>query len=116
MFESFGVCRQTARQLDKISVEIPENSKYDDQSESTNQGINSNGDTYMYQNKLNDRRFPSSNLKPRVPWRIRVSQIPFEQYKMELDKEVSDAQRFRRYQLHRRFQYATFQTLDGEVF
>ncbi len=116
MFESFGVCRQTARQLDKISVEIPENYEHDHQSESTNQGVNSNGDTYMYQNKLNDRRFPSSNLKPRVPWRVRVSEIPFQQYKMELDEEIRYAQRFRRYQLHRRFQFATFQTLDGEVF
>jgi hypothetical protein len=116
MFESFGVCRQTARQLDKISVKIPENYEHDHQFESTNQGVNSNGDTYIYTKNLNDRRFPSSNLKRRVPWRIRVSEIPFQQYKMELDEEVRYAQRFRRFQLQRRFQFATFQTLDGEVF
>jgi hypothetical protein len=116
MFESFGVCRQTARQLDKISVKIPENYEHDHQFESTNQGVNSNGDTYIYEKNLNDRRFPSSNLKRRVPWRVRVSEIPFQQYKMELDEEIRYAQRFRRFQLHRRFQFATFQTLDGEVF
>jgi hypothetical protein len=116
MFESFGVCRQTARQLDKISVKIPENYEHDHQFESTNQGVNSNGDTYIYEKNLNDRRFPFSKLKRRVPWRIRVSEIPFQQYKTELDEEVRYAQRFRRFQLHRRFQFATFQTLDGEVF
>jgi hypothetical protein len=116
MFESFGVCRQTARQLDKISVKIPENYEHDHQFESTNQGVNSNGDTYIYEKNLNDRRFPSLNLKRRVPWRVRVSEIPFQQYKMELDEEIRYAQRFRRFQLHRRFQFATFQTLDGEVF
>jgi hypothetical protein len=116
MFESFGVCRQTARELDKIRVKIPENSEHDDQFESTNQGVNSNGDAYIYQKNLNDRRFLSSKLKRRVPWRIRVNEIPFQQYKIELDEEVRAAQRFRRFQLQKRFQFATFQTLDGEVF
>jgi hypothetical protein len=116
MFESFGVCRQTARELDKIRVKIPENSEYDDQFESTNQGVNSNGDAYIYQKNLNDRRFLSLKLKRRVPWRIRVGEIPFQQYKIELDEEVRAAQRFRRFQLQKRFQFATFQTLDGEVF
>jgi hypothetical protein len=116
MFESFGVCRQTARELDKSRVKIPENSQSEDQFESTNQGVDSNGGAYIYQKNLNVRRFLPSKLKRRVPWRIRVREIPFQQYKMELDEEVRAAQRFRRFQLHKRFQFARFQTLNGEVF
>jgi hypothetical protein len=116
MFESFGVCRQTAHELDKNRVKTPEYSGSDDPIESTNQGVNSNGDAYIYQKNLNVRRFLPSKLKRRVPWRIRVREIPFRQYKMELDEEVRAAQRFRRFQLKKRFQFAKFQTLDGEVF
>ncbi len=116
MFESFGCCRQTAREMDKSRAKIPENSQSDDPIDSTNQGVNSNGGAYIYQKHLNVRRFFPSKRQRRVPWRQRVKEIPFWQYKMELDDEVEEVQRFRKLQLRKRFPFARFQTLDGEIF
>jgi hypothetical protein len=54
--------------------------------------------------------------KKQVDWRARVTEVGYEQYKIELDEEIRAVQEARKLQLRKRFPSATFQTLDGEVF
>jgi plasmid rolling circle replication initiator protein Rep len=116
MFESFGVCRQTARAMNERSVQASENAEF----ENVNGSANLNNDAYLDTKELINRRENESLEKGRrerrVSWRIRVREIPLWQYRMELADEVEEVQRFRKFQLQRKFEFATFQTLDGEVF
>jgi hypothetical protein len=112
MFESFGCCRQTAQKMNEKTVETSANAEF----ENANESANVNKGTYLDQKNLNVRRFLPSKRQRRVPWRQRVKEIPFWQYRLELADEIEEVQRFRKLQLKKRFPYATFQTLDGEVF
>jgi plasmid rolling circle replication initiator protein Rep len=116
MFESFGVCRQTARQMNETAVISSANADI----ETVNQSANLNDDAYLDKNNLINRReneLLEKGLRVRrVSWRIRVKEIPLWQYRMELADEIEEVQRFRRLQLQRKFAFARFQTLDGEVF
>jgi hypothetical protein len=116
MFESFGVCRQTARKMNEKTVQASENAEF----ENVNGSANLNDDAYLDTKELINRQ-PNELLDKRkrvrrVSWRIRVKQIPLWQYRMELADEIEEVQRFRRIQLQRKYSFATFQTLDGEVF
>jgi hypothetical protein len=116
MFESFGVCRQTARKMNEKTLTTPTNAEF----ENVNGSANLNKDAYLDTKELINRQ-PNELLKEgrrtrRVSWRIRVKQIPLWQYRMELADEIEEVQRFRRIQLQRKYSFATFQTLDGEVF
>jgi hypothetical protein len=116
MFESFGVCRQTARKMNEKTLTTSANADY----ESVNQSANLNDDAYVHTQELINRRKTESSEKGlrerRLSWRIRVKAIPLWQYRMELADEIEEVQRFRKFQLQRKFEFATFQTLDGEVF
>jgi hypothetical protein len=52
----------------------------------------------------------------REGWQIRVKEVGFEQYKLELDAEIAEVQRVRREQLRKKYPSARFETLDGEKF
>ncbi len=116
MFESFGVCRQTARKMNEKTVQASENAEF----ENVNGSANLNDDAYLDTKELINRRenelLKKGLRKRRVSWRIRVKEIPLWQYRMELADEIEEVQRFRKFQLQRKFEFATFQTLDGEVF
>ncbi len=112
MFESFGACRQTARAMKEKTLTEPANAE----NEPVNQSANVNKDGYLDTKKLINRQTFQKTKVRRRAWRIRALEVPFWQFKMELDAEVEAAQRFRREQLQRKFSFATFQTLDGEVF
>jgi plasmid rolling circle replication initiator protein Rep len=112
MFESFGVCRQTAREMREKTLKtsaIIEN-------ESVNQSANVNKDAYLDTKNLINSELPTYRKVRRVAWRIRVKEVPLWQYKIELSAEIEAVQRFRREQLQKKFSFATFQTLDGKVF
>jgi hypothetical protein len=112
MFESFGVCRQTARGMTKKTLKTSGNAE----NESVNRSENLNESAYIYtKNLINGKIFERVKQK-RVAWRIRAKEIPLWKYKMELDSEVEVVQQFRRCQLRRKYTFATFQTLDGQVF
>jgi hypothetical protein len=116
MFESFGVCRQTARKMNEKTVQASENAEF----ENVNGSANLNDDAYLDTHNLINRRenelLNKRKRVRRVSWRIRVKEIPLWQYRMELADEIEEVQRFRKFQLQRKFEFATFQTLDGEVF
>jgi hypothetical protein len=116
MFESFGVCRETAREMVEKKPEsglaLAENSP----DETVNQGENFNDDAYIYKKNLINRQNFEPERKRRVPWRIRVREIPLWQYKIELANEIEEVQRFRRRQLRKKYSCAKFQTLDGREF
>jgi uncharacterized protein YggL (DUF469 family) len=116
MFEKFGVCRITAREMEKMkpasSLALAENST----GETPHQGENSNDEAYIYEKKLISRQNFKPKKKRRVPWRIRVREIPLWQYKIELANEIEEVQRFRRRQLRKKYSCAKFQTLDGREF
>jgi hypothetical protein len=112
MFESFGCCRETARKMNENPLTTPANADY----ESVNQSANVNEGAYLDKNNLiNRQRFERVKQK-RVAWRKRVKEIPFCEYRMELNDEICEVQRFRKFQLQRKFEFARFQTLDGEIF
>jgi hypothetical protein len=112
MFESFGVCRQTARGMMKKTLKTSENAE----NECVNQGANHNEDTYIYTKNLINRPILERVKQKRVAWRIRAKEIPLWKYKMELNVEIEAVQQYRRWQLHQKYSFATFQTLDGQVF
>jgi len=116
MFESFGVCRQTARKMNERSVQASANADY----ENVNGSANLNDDAYLDTQELINRQKSESLEKGtrerRLSWRIRAKEIPLWQYRMELADEIEEVQRFRKFQLQRKFEFAVFQTLDGEVF
>jgi hypothetical protein len=120
MFESFGVCRQTARKMNEKTVQASENAEF----ENVNGSANLNDDAYLDKKNLINRQFnrqkhelsKERKRERRASWRIRAKEIPLWQYRLELADEVEEVQRFRKFQLQRRFEFATFQTLDGEVF
>jgi plasmid rolling circle replication initiator protein Rep len=116
MFESFGVCRQTARKMDEKTLTTSENAEF----ENVNGSANLNDDAYLDTKELINRRenelLKEGKRLRRVSWRIRVKEISLWQYRMELADEIEEVQRFRKFQLQRKFAFATFQTLDGEVF
>jgi hypothetical protein len=116
MFESFGVCRQTARKMNEKTVQASENAEF----ENVNGSANLNDDAYLDTKELINRQenelLNKRKLVRRVSWRIRVKEIPLWQYRLELADEIEEVQRFRKFQLQRKFEFATFQTLDGEVF
>jgi hypothetical protein len=116
MFESFGCCRETARKMNEKTLTTSENAEF----ENANGSANLNDDAYLDTNNLINRRenelLKEGKRVRRVSWRIRARQIPLWQYKMELADEIEEVQRFRKFQLQRKFEFATFQTLAGEVF
>ncbi len=112
MFESFGACRLTARQMKENAVKTSANAEY----EAANQSENSNPDAYIYTQDLINRQPDAQKQQRRAAWRIRAKEIPLWQFRMELADEIAEVQRFRRYQLQRKFSFASFQTLSGEVF
>jgi plasmid rolling circle replication initiator protein Rep len=112
MFESFGVCRQTARGMMKKTVKTSENAD----NEFVNQSANVNEGAYLDTKNLINRRILERAKQKRVAWRIRAKEIPLWKYKMELNVEIEAVQQYRRWQLHQKYSFATFQTLDGQVF
>jgi hypothetical protein len=116
MFESFGCCRQTARKMNEKTLTTLANAEF----ENVNESANLNDDAYLDKNNLINRQpnelLNKRKLVRRVSWRIRVKLIPLWQYRLELADEIEEVQRFRKTQLQRKFEFATFQTLDGEVF
>jgi hypothetical protein len=116
MFESFGVCRETAREMTKKKPEsglaLAENSP----DETAHQGENFNDEAYIYKKKLIRGKNSRPSKARRVSWRIRIREIPLWQYKIELANEIEEVQKFRRRQLRKKYSCARFQTLDGREF
>jgi hypothetical protein len=98
MFEALGVCRESAKKmrddLTKARAEIRSNIT---------------GETYLDTKEV----IPRNTLKRRESWRERVKHQTLDEYKKDLDREVLDAQEWRRRQLLRMYPCATFETLDG---
>jgi hypothetical protein len=113
MFESFGVCRETAR-------EVKRNTASDAKSESDNRSekltTDTNLDTNELINRQNEQATQTEEKIKRVAWRIRAMQIPFLEYRDELREEIESVQTFRRRQLQEKYACASFQTLSGETF
>jgi hypothetical protein len=116
MFESFGCCRQTARKMNEKTLTTPANAEFENVNGSANLNKGAYLDTKELINRQPNELLNKRKLVRRVSWRIRVKEIPLWQYRMELADEIEEVQRFRRIQLQRKYSFATFQTLDGEVF
>jgi hypothetical protein len=98
MFEALGVCRESAKKMrdDVIKARAETRSNVGDE-------------TYLDTKEL----IPRNPLKRRASWRERIKHQTLEEYKKELDMEVSGVQEYRRWQLLRTFPCAKFETLDG---
>lgn len=112
MFESFGVCRQTAREMREKTLKTSANVE----NESLNQSANVNEGAYLDTKNLINSELSNNQKVRRVSWRIRAKEVPLWKYKIELSAEIEAVQNFRRKQLQQKFSFATFQTLDGKVF
>jgi hypothetical protein len=126
MFGSWGTCRTIAAEMSPKLQEKTVNSPESIINEKDNYNSNLNIDNYIYTNSISvPKIYTSSNHfwkpppKPRQKsWfrRLRDNEITLEQYKIELSITVGRTIRFRKMQLRQKYPFATFQTLDGQVF
>lgn len=105
MFESFGTCRASAKEIRENALKSSANEK-----EATQP------DTYLDTKKL-IRRFSTQQPNPRrQSWRKRAKETSRFQCKIELLEEIQETIEFRKLQLQFRYPSAEFITLDDKPF
>jgi hypothetical protein len=119
MFEVLGICKTIAK---AIRPKPPQNAI----NEKDNFNSNLNTDNYVHTTFITVPKIDAtSNHFGRPPpklkqksWyrRLRDNEITLEQYKIEHSFSLERIIRFRKIQLRQRYPFATFQTLDGQVF
>ncbi len=122
MFEVLGSFSDVRPKPQQIPINFPENVI----NEQDNFNSNLNAKTYVHTNFITvPKIYASSNHFGRPPpkprqksWfrRLRDNEITLEQYKIEYSFTILRTIRFRKIQLRQRYPFATFQTLDGQVF
>jgi hypothetical protein len=126
MFEVLGICKTVAKEIRPKPRQIPINSRENVINEGDNYYSNLNAKTYVHTNFITvPKIYPESGHFGRPPpkpkqksWfrRLRDNEITINQYKIELSFTVKRTIRFRKIQLRQKYPFATFQTLDGQVF
>jgi hypothetical protein len=116
MFESFGVCRETARKQKEKAATARLNAFNDSQSKTDNESENHTLVTNLDTNELINRHTHDDSEERRVAWRIRAMSQPFLEFKADLEEEIRGVQKYRRRQLQEKYECARFQTLSGETF
>jgi hypothetical protein len=126
-FELVGSCKETAKAIRPNKRENALREAENAECENAEILTNLNKDTYLDKKLITVPKnlFDSeicNNSPPKLrkkSWfsRIKNKEITLEQYKAELDGEISNVQKFRKLQLRLKFGFVpTFFTLDGECF
>ncbi len=122
MFEVLGSFSDVRPKPLQNAVNSPESTI----NEKDNFNSNLDAKTYVHTNFITVPKIDASSNhfgrpppKPRrKSWfrRLQDNEITINQYKIEFDFTVERTKRFRKLQLRQRYPFATFQTLDGQVF
>jgi hypothetical protein len=122
MFESFGVCKKTEKGMKPNQSEKTLTEPANAENEEVNNSELLNKDAYIYKKKITVRnQNQETNLSHSPPrkkqsWRVRCRILPRAEWLKSLEEEISSCREYRMKQLRHKFAFATFQTLDGEVF
>jgi hypothetical protein len=126
MFEVLGICKTVAKEIRPKPQQKTVNSPESTINEGDNFNSNLNNKNYVHTNYITvPKIYASSNHFWKPPpksrqksWfrRLRDNEITLDQYKIELSITVGRTIRFRKMQLRQKYPFATFQTLDGQVF
>jgi hypothetical protein len=122
MFEQFGLCKELGKECEANRGEkTVTHSPNDD-----NQAFESNGslneDAYVHKKKItvnfSHAETNQSNAPPKkkLTWRELCRILPRREWLKYLDSQIEGCREWRKRQLRHRFAFATFQTLDGQVF
>jgi hypothetical protein len=122
MFEVFGACKTTAKQLLPIRPEKMLTGEANAQNQHATNDESASADAYLDKKNITVRNSDSllnylpAPRKKRANWRVRCRILPRVEWLKSLDEEISRCQEYRMQQLRHKFAFATFQTLDGRTF
>ncbi len=122
MFETFGVCKATAKGIQPIRQEKTLTGEGNAAHRHVTDDESASNDAYFNTKNLTVRNSESLNnylpvpRKKRLSWRIRCRILPRCEWLKSLDEEISRCREYRMKQLRHKFAFATFQTLDGRAF
>jgi hypothetical protein len=122
MFETFGVCKETAKGMNSNQSEKPLTEPPDAEKEEVKESELLNNSAYLDKKKISVRNInQETNLshappRKRPSWRVRCRILPRAEWLKSLEDEINSCREYRMKQLRHRFAFATFQTLDGQEF
>jgi hypothetical protein len=122
MFEQFGICKELGKECEASRREKAHTQPPNHDNQVFESGENLNEDAYFNKKKITVN-FPhaetnQSNAPPKkkLTWRELCRILPRREWLKYLDSQIEASRQWRKRQLRHRFAFATFQTLDGEVF
>ncbi|MBX7174386.1 MAG: protein rep [Pyrinomonadaceae bacterium] len=118
MFEVFGVCKETAKQMRPEPKETPDTDTYLDTKKITDENSVDSMDAIEAEKISDNGETEKSDApkKKKPTWRELCRILPREKWLEHLEQEISKVQDYRRRQLREKFAFASFRTLDGEIF
>lgn len=122
MFETFGVCKETAKGMNPNQSEKTLTEPANAENERVNNNELVNRDAYFNKKKISVRNeSEKTNLAHSPPrkkqsWRVRCRILPRAEWLKSLEQEIISCREYRMKQLRHKFAFATFQTLDGFEF
>ncbi len=122
MFECFGSCKETAKGMESNQPEKTLTEPANAENEQVNSSELVNKDAYLDKKEITVRNInQETNLSHAPPrkkqsWRVRCRILPRADWLKSLEEEIISCREYRMKQLRHRFAFATFQTLDGQVF
>jgi hypothetical protein len=122
MFEQFGICKELGKECEANRREktLTQPPSADNQAFESNELLNQ--DAYFNKKKItvNFSHFKTdqSNAPPKkkLTWHELCRILPRKEWLKHLDSQIEGCREWRKRQLRHRFAFATFQTLDGQVF
>jgi hypothetical protein len=122
MFEQFGLCKQLGKECEANRREKTLTHSPNDDNQAFEGNENLNQDAYFNKKKItvnfSHAETNQSNAPPKkkLTWRELCRILPRHEWLKYLDSQVEGCREWRKRQLRHRFAFATFQTLDGQVF
>ncbi len=120
MFEVYGICKETAKEIRAKSKRADEQDAYLDEKKITDRNAedsetsSEDGNENISDSEKLENSHSPPNKKP--TWRELCRILSREEWLEHLEKEISKVQSYRQRQLREKFALASFRTLDGKTF
>lgn len=120
MFEVYGICKETAKEIRAKSKRADESKTYLDTKKITDRNAedsetpSENGSENISDSEKSENSHSPPKKKP--TWRELCRILSREEWLEHLEKEISKVQSYRQRQLRDKFAFASFRTLDGKTF
>ncbi len=120
MFEVYGICKETAKEIRAKSKRADETDAYLDTKKITVRN-DENSEYYVAdvsENISDSENLPNSHSPPKKKptWRELCRILSRDEWLEHLETEISKVQSYRQRQLREKFAFASFRTLDGKTF